>query len=135
MPAGLSRILLHAMCVIVLFGAWAPAAHPGPPQKACRGRQEKPDHAQTAPEAVPSPSETRHSAPPRKPSRPTPAPCRPAAQPDWTSTIAWFRARAARVGAVYLYDRKSLPLRSMVRKRENFRDQIGSDEESGPVVE
>jgi len=45
------------------------------------------------------------------------------------------QGQGSKVGAVYLYDRKSLPLRSMVRKRENFRDQIGSDEVSGPVVE
>lgn len=45
------------------------------------------------------------------------------------------QGQGSKVGAVYLYDRKNLPLRSMVRKRENFRDQIGSDEVSGPVVE
>ena len=27
-------------------------------------------------------------------------------------------------GAVYLYDRKELKIRSMVKKRENFRDEI-----------
>jgi hypothetical protein len=45
------------------------------------------------------------------------------------------QGQGSKVGAVYLYDRKNLPLRSMVRKRENFRDQITSDEVSGPVVE
>jgi hypothetical protein len=27
-------------------------------------------------------------------------------------------------GAVYLYDRKELKIRSMIKKRENFRDEI-----------
>ena len=45
------------------------------------------------------------------------------------------QGQGSKVGAVYLYDRKNLPLRSMVRKRENFRDQISSDEVSGSVVE
>ena len=97
--------------------------------------KKKGEHPQAAPEAVPSPSETRHSTPP------------PQAEAADTGTMQTrgptrldfddrvVQGQGSKVGAVYLYDRKSLPLRSMVRKRENFRDQIGSDEVSGPVVE
>jgi hypothetical protein len=34
------------------------------------------------------------------------------------------QGQSNKAGAIFLYDRKSLPLRSMVHTRTNFRDQI-----------
>jgi hypothetical protein len=46
-----------------------------------------------------------------------------------------IQGQGNKVGAVYLYDRKNLPLRSMVHMRLNFRDQIVSDSVAGAVIE
>jgi hypothetical protein len=35
-----------------------------------------------------------------------------------------IQGQSNKSGAVYLYDRKELKIRSMIRKRENFRDEI-----------
>ena len=46
-----------------------------------------------------------------------------------------IQGQGNKIGSVYLYDRKNLPLRSMVHQRLNFRDQIVSDSVAGPVIE
>jgi hypothetical protein len=46
-----------------------------------------------------------------------------------------IQGQGNKVGAVYLYDRKNLPLRSMVHQRTNFRDEIVSDTVAGAVIE
>jgi len=46
-----------------------------------------------------------------------------------------IQGQGNKIGAVYLYDRKNLPLRSMVHMRLNFRDQIVSDSVAGAVIE
>jgi hypothetical protein len=46
-----------------------------------------------------------------------------------------IQGQGNKVGAVYLYDRKNLPLRSMVHQSLNFRDQIVSDTVAGAVIE
>jgi hypothetical protein len=46
-----------------------------------------------------------------------------------------IQGQGNKVGAVYLYDRKNLPLRSMVHQRLNFRDQIVSESVAGAVIE
>jgi hypothetical protein len=38
------------------------------------------------------------------------------------------QGQGSKAGAVYLYDRKDLPLRSMVKQRDNFRDQIANEQ-------
>jgi len=136
MPGGFSWVLLRAICMVGLIAAWAPAAQAQDHHKkhAAAGKK-KADHPQTAPEAVPSPSETRHSTPPPQAEAASASTMqtRGPTRLDFDDRVV--QGQGSKIGAVYLYDRKSLPLRSMVRKRENFRDQIGSDEVSGPVVE
>jgi hypothetical protein len=46
-----------------------------------------------------------------------------------------IQGQGNKVGAVYLYDRKNLPLRSMVHQRTNFRDEIVGDTVAGAVIE
>jgi hypothetical protein len=46
-----------------------------------------------------------------------------------------IQGQGNKIGSVYLYDRKNLPLRSMVHQRLNFRDQIVSDSVAGAVIE
>jgi len=46
-----------------------------------------------------------------------------------------IQGQGNKVGTVYLYDRKNLPLRSMVHQRTNFRDEIVGDVVAGAVVE
>jgi hypothetical protein len=46
-----------------------------------------------------------------------------------------IQGQGNKVGAVYLYDRKNLPLRSMVHQPTNFRDQISGDSVAGAVIE
>jgi hypothetical protein len=136
MPRGFGWVLMRAVCAVGLIGALAPVAraqdhhskkHPAAKKKA--------EHREAAPEAVPSVAETRHSPPPPQvePAEATTMQTRGPTRLDFDDRVV--QGQGSKVGAVYLYDRKSLPLRSMVRKRENFRDQIGSDEVSGPVVE
>lgn len=45
------------------------------------------------------------------------------------------QGQGSKAGAVYLYDRKDLPLRSMVKQRDNFRDQIANEQVIEVVVE
>jgi hypothetical protein len=45
------------------------------------------------------------------------------------------QGQGSKAGAVYLYDRKDLPLRSMVKQRDNFRDQIANEQIFEVLVE
>jgi hypothetical protein len=45
------------------------------------------------------------------------------------------QGQGSKAGAVYLYDRKDLPLRSMVKQRDNFRDQIANEQLIEVLVE
>jgi len=135
MPGGFSWFPVRAVCLVGLIGL-APAAQAQDHHKkhATAGKKSA-EHKEAAPEAVPSTVETRHSVVPKQaePAEAATMQSRGPTRLDFDDRVV--QGQGSKVGAVYLYDRKSLPLRSMVRKRENFRDQIGSDEVSGPVVE
>jgi hypothetical protein len=128
--------VLFRVCLMAgVIGALAPVAQAQDHHKKHAASKKKAEK-QTAPEAVPSASEVvRHSSAPTQADKAevTTMQTRGPTRLDFDDRVV--QGQGSKVGAVYLYDRKSLPLRSMVRKRENFRDQIGSDEVSGPVVE
>ena len=135
MPRGSGWVLMRLCCVLGLIGALAPVALAQDHHKKHAAAGKKKAEHQVAPQAVPSSAEIRHSPPPpqAEPADTTTMQTRGPTRLDFDDRVV--QGQGSKVGAVYLYDRKSLPLRSMVRKRENFRDQIGSDEVSGPVVE
>jgi len=133
MPRGFGWLPLRAVLVAGLIGALAPAALAQDHHRR-HAVKKRGEHTEASPEAVPSASETRRSGGSRQSeaaeeTMQTRGPTRL----DFDDRVV--QGQGSKVGAVYLYDRKSLPLRSMVRKREDFRDQIGSDEVSGPVVQ
>jgi hypothetical protein len=138
MPRGSGWVTLRAVSFTCLVVALAPPAraqdHKDKSKKHQAAGKKKADHREAPPENVPTTVETKHAV------APEPAPADAATMQTRGPTRLDFddrvvQGQGSKVGAVYLYDRKSLPLRSMVRKRENFRDQISSDEVSGPVVE
>jgi hypothetical protein len=61
---------------------------------------------------------TAAEAPPTDPAAPVRGPTRI----DFDDRL--IQGQTNRSGSVYLYDRKELKIRSMVKKRENFRDEI-----------
>lgn len=120
---------------LVAIGCWvAPVAraedHKKPRKHSAAAASRKaPAHEEAAPQ--PPASEPKHAAESAQPAETMQT--RGPTRLDFDDRMV--QGQGSKVGAVYLYDRKNLPLRSMVRKRENFRDQIGSDEVAGPVVE
>jgi hypothetical protein len=84
--------------------------------------------------AVPAAKKAPPSVPSAAPAAPEPAP--PAASETGGSAPAMrgptridfddrlIQGQSNKSGAVYLYDRKELKIRSMIKKRENFRDEI-----------
>jgi|SRR5581483_2555853 len=138
MPRRFGWVLFRSLFAVALVGALALPALAQDRHKKHGGSKKKAEHSQGAPEAVPSASELRRA--PAVESRKEAVKEEAATMQTRGPTRLDFddrvvQGQGSKVGAVYLYDRKNLPLRSMVRKRENFRDQIGSDEVSGPVVE
>ena len=92
-------------------------------------------HAFAAPKKKSVPAARK--APPSVPSTPAAAePSAPAASNESGSGPAvrgptridfddrLIQGQSNKSGAVYLYDRKELKIRSMIKKRENFRDEI-----------
>jgi len=140
MPRGPLRVLLRFACLLALLGAspWPARAddrHKAGSKKHGAGAPAKKKADHKAPEDTPAPSEVPGDAKrgAQEPSQPAEMQTRGPTRLDFDDRT--IQGQGSKVGAVYLYDRKNLPLRSMVRKRESFRDQIGSDEVSGAVVE
>lgn len=106
----LMRTFLLAVCVFVVVGE-AGVCHAGPKKKG-----PAPAAAKKAGPAAPVASE----APPAE-GAPAPTVHGPS-RIDFDDRL--IQGQTNKSGAVYLYDRKELKIRSMVKKRENFRDEI-----------
>lgn len=93
----------------------APAAHAGPKKKPAAAAKK----AAPAPAAVPSSPGTSEAAPAGDGAAPA---VRGPTRIDFDDRL--IQGQTNKSGAVYLYDRKELKIRSMIKKRENFRDEI-----------
>lgn len=105
------RTILYALCalaVVVTFDANAA------PRK--KGWKKTP--AATAPATAPAPAP---EAAPAADSGGAPG-VRGPTRIDFDDRL--IQGQTNKSGAVYLYDRKELKVRSMIKKRENFRDEI-----------
>lgn len=91
--------------------------------------------SQAAPKKKPAPPPARKAAPAPAAASPAPAETAPASADsagapatrgptriDFDDRL--IQGQSNKSGAVYLYDRKELKIRSMIKKRENFRDEI-----------
>jgi len=103
------RILTLAVCAVVVVGGVG-VCHAAPKKKgpAPAATLKKGPAVPVAPEAPPADAS---GAPVRGPTR-----------IDFDDRL--IQGQTNKSGAVYLYDRKELKIRSMVKKRENFRDEI-----------
>ncbi|MDP1830301.1 MAG: hypothetical protein Q8L48_43955 [Archangium sp.] len=108
------RPILFVLSALVVVGASNAFARP--PKKAAPAAKKPPSvpntPAPSMPEAAPAPSADSGGAPAvRGPTR-----------IDFDDRL--IQGQSNKSGAVYLYDRKELKIRSMIKKRENFRDEI-----------
>ncbi|MFZ5444937.1 MAG: hypothetical protein ACOZQL_33415 [Myxococcota bacterium] len=108
------RPILLALSALVMLTATHSFAGPkkkAPPPPAKKGPAVPNVPASAAPEA-PAPTADSGGAPQmRGPTR-----------IDFDDRL--IQGQSNKSGAVYLYDRKELKIRSMIKKRENFRDEI-----------
>lgn len=76
-----------------------------------------------APKKASAPASSHHSETgPTSPEAPVQAPSRGPSRIDFDDRLV--QGQTNKSGAVYLYDRKELKVRSMVQRRENFREEI-----------
>jgi hypothetical protein len=103
------RPILFVLSALVVVSASDAFARP--PKKSAARKQ--PTSVPTPlPEAAPAPAADSSGAPAvRGPTR-----------IDFDDRL--IQGQSNKSGAVYLYDRKELKIRSMIKKRENFRDEI-----------
>lgn len=107
------RPILFVVSALVLCTATAAFARP--PKKAVSAKK-----APSVPAAVPAAAEP---APPAASGDSGSAPAmRGPTRIDFDDRL--IQGQSNKSGAVYLYDRKELKIRSMIKKRENFRDEI-----------
>jgi hypothetical protein len=126
------RPLLSALCLALVFLSAAPAL-----AKPKASKTTKP----TASQAASAKTEPTHAAPVVPPSKKeekeevdqTRMATRGPTRLDFDDRLV--QGQGSKAGAVYLYDRKDLPLRSMVKQRENFRDQIANEQLFEVLVE
>jgi hypothetical protein len=105
------RHLLSALCICALSShvLAAPKRRPAP---AKRPAAAAPVQAPTpAPEAAAPPAADNGGAPVRGPTR-----------IDFDDRL--IQGQSNKSGSVYLYDRKELKIRSMIKKRDSFREEI-----------
>lgn len=76
-------------------------------------------HVEGAVESAPKASTVQNAAPPDTMATRGPA------RLDFDDRLV--QGQSNKAGAIFLYDRKNLPLRSMVRTRMSFRDQIDDE--------
>lgn len=110
------RLLIVSLVAALGASAWAApprkkASTPPPAAAAKKG-------APTLPANLPGPSQPEAQAP----ADGTPPPTRGPTRIDFDDRL--IQGQTNKSGAVYLYDRKELKIRSMVKKRESFRDEI-----------
>ncbi len=137
-----SILLFASLSLLVLGASSARAQDPKPTHsKATKAKtaapKHKTDHHGTTPEGAVAPA------------KPAPAEVK-RAQAENTETQEQMTTRGPtrldfddrliqgqgnKVGAVYLYDRKNLPLRSMVHQPTNFREEIICVSVAGAVIE
>jgi hypothetical protein len=105
------RSILSALCALALFVAVDAEAAPKkkPAKKPAVAAPAAP--AAAAPEAAPAGGDAGGAPGVRGPTR-----------IDFDDRL--IQGQTNKSGAVYLYDRKELKIRSMIKKRENFRDEI-----------
>lgn len=108
------RTILYALCAFVMVAAAdvqaAPKKKPTPAAK------------KTPPGGVPAtPAPAPEAAPATADSGGAPA-MRGPTRIDFDDRL--IQGQTNKSGAVYLYDRKELKIRSMIKKRDNFRDEI-----------
>jgi hypothetical protein len=105
------RTILFALCALVSASALAavPKKKPAPPPMAMPRKTPTPAPSATAPD--PSPGEQAPGSSVRGPTR-----------IDFDDRL--IQGQTNKSGSVYLYDRKELKIRSMIKKRENFREEI-----------
>ena len=108
------RPILFVLSALVLLTAAEALAKP-PKKPAAATAARKPPSIPTGtsvPDSAPAPSADSGGAPAvRGPTR-----------IDFDDRL--IQGQSNKSGAVYLYDRKELKIRSMIKKRENFRDEI-----------
>jgi hypothetical protein len=107
------RSILFALSALVLLVAEPALA--GPRKKPAAAKRP----ATSAPVAAPTPS--FESAGPAQSDGAAPQ-MRGPARIDFDDRL--IQGQTNKSGAVYLYDRKELKIRSMIKKRENFREEI-----------
>lgn len=107
------RPILLALSALVMLTATQSFAGPkkkAPPPAAKKGPA-VPNVPTSAPEAAPVAADSGGAPQTRGPTR-----------IDFDDRL--IQGQSNKSGAVYLYDRKELKIRSMIKKRENFRDEI-----------
>lgn len=105
-------ILFVLSALVVVSASSAFARPPKKPAPAARKPLSVPSAAPSMPEPAAAPSGDSGGAPAvRGPTR-----------IDFDDRL--IQGQSNKSGAVYLYDRKELKIRSMIKKRENFRDEI-----------
>jgi hypothetical protein len=131
MRRSMSSILVAGLVGLVLSphypGAWAQGRTRAAKAAASRGknRGKTPPKVETAPKQV-EPAPVRMNDPVSgEPAAAAPSgapPTRGPARIDFDDRL--IQGQTNKSGAVYLYDRKELKTRSMIRERENFRSEI-----------
>jgi hypothetical protein len=127
MPSSSKRISLELLLLLAVVVGLSPARARAEDKHHKGAHAAKPAHAKAAAKAPAK----RHVEGEVK-SAPKPAPAEPAPEEAMTTRgparldfdDRLVQGQSNKAGAIFLYDRKSLPLRSMVHTRTNFRDQI-----------
>jgi hypothetical protein len=113
------RSKLFALCALCLTSAWSLDAAAAPPAK------KRPPAPVAAPAARKTPPTVPVATPGEQPAAGDQAGAAATRGPtriDFDDRL--IQGQTNKSGAVYLYDRKELKIRSMIKKRENFRDEI-----------
>jgi hypothetical protein len=127
MPSGFKRISLELLLVLAVALGLSPS------RARAEDKHHKAAHAKVHAKAAVKPVAKHHvegeveasAKPAAAPAEPAPAESmttRGPARLDFDDRLV--QGQTNKAGAIFLYDRKTLPLRSMVRTRTNFRDQI-----------
>lgn len=111
------RPILFVVSAMVVLSSTA--AFAGKPKKAAPAAAKKP--APSLPSAAPAAPEAAPPAASADSGGAAPA-MRGPTRIDFDDRL--IQGQSNKSGAVYLYDRKELKIRSMIKKRENFRDEI-----------
>ena len=111
------RAILFVVSAMVVLSSTA--AFAGKPKKAAPAAKKPPPSAPSAAPAAPEAAPPAASADSGGGAAPA---MRGPTRIDFDDRL--IQGQSNKSGAVYLYDRKELKIRSMIKKRENFRDEI-----------